>query len=610
MSALERADVPDDGVVVTPLQDAVFRLTVEEWNTIKPAKRKSGGFAFTGSWTDLFSQTMKQSNPCCSFTFKYNRIKADAGKRSGPYFLGKARCKCGVFATITIPHGKENYREFSVSYDGNLRHTLDSELSRPICNEKCEQLKSKLAHVKPSTFFHQSLNAMSPKSFLAGNQDDFGTLPALRKIRSEARNPSGPSVEINGKSQLTQLAEELRKADMEDAKGISSSHSASRSMFGFIQEIHVEPMRLLLWNEAAIRLWHDLCSSQRTFWDATGSMVKKDAGGEKRILDYFLLVDHPVNSEPPLIVAEMISNDHSMSSLQYFLSRFRYSEALLFGHKNISLPRVMESDFSLVFILAALKEFNGETLSDFLERAWRMANRKTSEKDVRLVAVRVCTSHFMQRIYIRDKKLVTNKKQAPFIMHAIAVCVNATSMSQFTEYVRALLLVLGNEYIHREVEDAYQLLKEGINTLEYPTKEGGTSEVVAGEDVPLGRSKDLGQEETNEEKALRRSPTSPFACHFQSLWKKCQTTSKQASEKNSLFLPSLCKTLLEESLPTAPLWCGILLPSYIQTEDGKGRTTRLTSGKMENSIKALKQRRISMERSGSLFTSMQGGVIK
>ncbi|KAL9976888.1 hypothetical protein ACROYT_G014229 [Oculina patagonica] len=197
----------------------------------------------------------------------------------------------------------------------------------------------------------------------------------------------------------------------------------------------------------------------------------------------------------------------------------------------------------------------------------------------------------MRRMYIRAKKLVTNKKQVLFIMHAVAVCVNATSMSQLTEYVRALLLVLGNEYIHQEVEDAYKQLKEGINSLENPTKKGSASEVIAGEDVPLDRSADLGQEETNEEKALRRSPTSPFACHFQSLWKKDQSNSKQASEKNWLYLPNLCKTLLEEYLPTAPLWCGILLPYYInrQTGDDKSHITRLTSGKMENSIKALKE---------------------
>ena len=422
LSALARADVPKDGVIETSLGDTVFHVTAEEWDTIIPQPRNSGGFAFTGSWTDLFSQKIKPSNPSCSFTFKYNRIKANPQKRSGPYFLGKAHCKCGVQATLTILHGKEVEREVNVSYNGNSRHNLDSELARPISKSKREEIRSKLAHVKPSTFYHQSLNTMSPNSFLAGNQDDFGTLPALRKIRSEARNPSLASIQMNDSAKLVQLAQEMRKSDMEDAKSISSQHFANRSLFGFIQEIHIEPLRLLLWNEAAIRLWHDLCGSQRTFWDATWSLVKKDLGQDRRILNYFILVDHPAKSEPPLMVAEMISNDHSMSSLQYFLSRFRHSEAMLFGHRNVAMPRVMESDFSLVFILAALKEFNGESLSDFLERAWRISTQTNSEKDIKNIAVQICTSHVMRRLlvnYSPPRTVFSNKSHDKVDFHVL-----------------------------------------------------------------------------------------------------------------------------------------------------------------------------------------------
>ena len=127
---------------------------MDEWESIKSEPRKSGGYAFTGNWTHLLSQKINETNPTCSFTFKYNRIKANAEKRSGPYFLGKA-------LSITIPHGKEKDRQFRITYDGNSLHSLDSEFARLISNEKHAELK--LAHVKPSTFYHQSLNAMSPR---------------------------------------------------------------------------------------------------------------------------------------------------------------------------------------------------------------------------------------------------------------------------------------------------------------------------------------------------------------------------------------------------------------------------------------------------------------
>ena len=61
---------PKNGMVETPLKNAVFQLTIDEWESIKPEPRKSGGYAFTGNWTHLLSEKIKETNPTCSFTFK------------------------------------------------------------------------------------------------------------------------------------------------------------------------------------------------------------------------------------------------------------------------------------------------------------------------------------------------------------------------------------------------------------------------------------------------------------------------------------------------------------------------------------------------------------
>ena len=73
--------------------------------------------------------------------------------------------------------------------------------------------------------------------------------------------------------------------------------------------------------------------------------------------------------------------------------------------------------------------------------------------------------------------------------------------------------------------------------------------------MAIHRKTDLNAKESDEEKALRRSPSSPFASYFTNIWKKKNMVNKDAKcEPNSFVLPGLCEMLLEEYLPTAPLW--------------------------------------------------------
>ena len=66
--------------------------------------------------------------------------------------------------------------------------------------------------------------------------------------------------------------------------------------------------------------------------------------------------------------------------------------------------------------------------------------------------------------------------------------------------------------------------------MENPTKERRhvTDEIPAGEDVAVHRKTDLNAEESDEEKTLRRSPSSPFASYFTNIWKKKNMVNKDA----------------------------------------------------------------------------------
>jgi hypothetical protein len=64
-----------------------------------------------------------------------------------------------------------------------------------------------------------------------------------------------------------------------------------------------------MWTEDQVRLWHHLCAKDIAYLDATGTIVRDFMG--KGVLYYAIVVRHPKERNPPMPVAEMITNDHS-----------------------------------------------------------------------------------------------------------------------------------------------------------------------------------------------------------------------------------------------------------------------------------------------------------
>ena len=112
---------------------------------------------------------------------------------------------------------------------------------------------------------------------------------------------------------------------------------------GFIQHIHASPFAVICFNEAAVRLYHEVAKQTAVFCDATGTIVTlpKDEGGKVPTVYYYAIVlMHPVIDKPPLAVAELITADHSVLSISYFIEAFCRAEGLLFGFRDyVSLSK-------------------------------------------------------------------------------------------------------------------------------------------------------------------------------------------------------------------------------------------------------------------------------
>jgi hypothetical protein len=86
---------------------------------------------------------------------------------------------------------------------------------------------------------------------------------------------------------------------------------------GFIDAISFCPLWVYMWNEDQVRLWHHLCAKDIAYLDATGTIVGDFMG--KRVLYYAIVVRHPKESNPPMPVAEMVTNDHNAPSIRAFI---------------------------------------------------------------------------------------------------------------------------------------------------------------------------------------------------------------------------------------------------------------------------------------------------
>ena len=81
--------------------------------------------------------------------------------------------------------------------------------------------------------------------------------------------------------------------------------------------------------------------------------------------------------------------------VSHFLQDFRRHEGALYGYSNLTVPRYVVIDRSLVLLLSFLQVFNKETLNDYLHRCFKMMTDVTFVVEGKM-AIFACISHVMK----------------------------------------------------------------------------------------------------------------------------------------------------------------------------------------------------------------------
>ena len=223
----------------------------------------------------------------------------------------------------------------------------------------------------------------------------------------------------------------------DEAKAIELKH-AHRKMFGYVQHCNITSgaVNIVLCSEASIRLYHELCQRDIVYLDATGRLFLQPKGCN-RALYYALVVRHPRKNSPPIPVAECMSTTHSVYSIRLFLLKFKECHGKIFEKKRLPSPKVI-MDYSLALIIASVKEFNGESISDFNERAFGIVSGAADDADLKKTIIHVCAAHVLKlnKNHATELEELKEEKssQIHIAMRFFGRFLNCETLSEMTEF--------------------------------------------------------------------------------------------------------------------------------------------------------------------------------
>ena len=299
-----------------------------------------------------------------------------------------------------------------------------------------------------------------------GNQPE-----TMRKISSEGKQMSQMDKDLGTSLELIRL----KLIEKESSREVPPSPAHE----GFVRTISIYPLVVHMWTENQVRVWHGRCKEDVSYLDATGTLVANHGG--KRVLYYALVIRHPAKGEPTFPVAEMVTSDQCAGNIRAYIERFRRDESRLYnGH--ISSPRQVNTDYSRAILLAVLKEFNNETIIDFLARAFRITNRKGFERDFMLTMPHVGCSHFMHIVHKKIKQLPRVERAIHktdghpknlredawyrFNMYAISLLVNARTLYEFDAILEDIAICLTSLKQTDGLQAAYRRVSGRINDMD------------------------------------------------------------------------------------------------------------------------------------------------
>ena len=364
-------------------------------------------------------------------------------------------CPCSF---IAVQKSKDDVY-IIIEFEKNIIHGITKPKARQIRGEERNQERKKYfqnSKLNPSDVYRNKLHSLPPNSYACGNRDGAGVSKKTHQnIKAEAIR------DINSFDVLHKEILNLQKRlHDQDNKWCLDNQMIFRKLFGFIQTFSVtnDHLKLILFHEKEIRLFHDLCSKDILYLDATGGLVTKVPQFEKIFL-YSLAMRHPFGKTFPLPTGMYITSVHTTESVRFFLMTIREQEKNLYG--NNTQPRLIISDNSKVLQNACLREFNGESRLEYHQRTYRIVTGNATEKDLLLSIMVSCHTHIIGQ----SKRFLSksSNSQKNIALRVVGRLINSYSLEELSLIVKNMFTVMSNKYVTADITKSLNCINESIN---------------------------------------------------------------------------------------------------------------------------------------------------
>jgi hypothetical protein len=475
VNALSSSNIPSSGTFNAKLVRPVSYVTLpSDWLNI-PLKGKDENTpkSFSGNYATLFREILKAFNPFCCFVFKRNYIKRDnSRKTSCPYWRGTVVCKHeDVVSHLTIQDREQNI--LRIEFIGDVKHDITKPKATKMLGEQRATAiqEYERTNTTPSKYHRDKLVELPSEAFQAGNRSGVGVSHStIKNIRAAAKKKT--QFDKNLCTAISCLQQSVSREDEEDALKVGHMW---RKLFGYIQHFNLtNNINLVLFNEASVRVYHELAKYDIVYIDATGKLFSAEGLRDRgRLLYYAMVVRHPYAKYPPIPIVEYITSCHTTDSIRVMLRTLKEKEKEVYP--NVSCyptPAVVMTDFSMAIINACIRECANENVEDYLTRGFNIINGHASREDAEKTIFHVCAAHILKLNKFHVKKLhgkgETGSSKVHIAMRFFGRLLYCSTLQEMTNFVSLGYYIFKSKYDNPTLNRKLEAFSKAIHDFTFP----------------------------------------------------------------------------------------------------------------------------------------------
>ncbi|XP_048020975.1 uncharacterized protein LOC125251962 [Megalobrama amblycephala] len=287
--------------------------------------------------------------------------------------------------------------------------------------------------------------------------------------------------------------------------------------------------------------------------DATGGVVSRIPSQAKRVFYYSINLPGHGKDKPPLPVSEMITNDHTIPNVSFWLHQ------TVTKIRKLTLYNIhqVETDYSWALIQSVLLSFNKQDINTYLMESYNVVKgNNTMTEFRRLTVLHLCSAHIIKAVQGAIGRKTTDKGLKEFATHCVAQLMNTTSLQRALDIFKCMCYVFYTKSNTQCVNQSLQTLQDHIRGIIIP--EDTLDEKQAVDDYIPPEAKTI----------LARSPfTKEFGSVLEAVMAIEDPELENQMDNNKYHCPEILDILMKDYMPIFPLWSGLMLGDLKRFKD-------------------------------------------